>query len=154
MRTRAAAAAAAAFARASRAAASACASGCGEAAAFAAAAATRTRAAAAVAASAAAGDTLPGLFSGASSDFVGDFIPGDISGDFGDRGGENTPVLVVLRRRAGFVAGSVDAVSFPPDAVASFASTFVPCFLGDVRGVVAPDPTALPVPSGVLEPGE
>ena len=131
-----------------------CASGCGESAAFAAAAATRTRAAAAVAASAAAGDTPPGLFSGPPSDFVGDFIPGNTSGDFGDRGGEDTLVLVVLRRRAGFFAGSVDAVSFPPDAAASFASTFVPCFLGEVRGVVALDPTALPVPSGVLDPGE
>ena len=94
------------------------------------------------------------LFSGASSDIVGDFIPGDTSGDFGDRGGEITRALVVLRRRAGFVAASIHAVSFQPDAAASFASTFVPYFLGEVRGVVELDPTALPVQSGVLEPGE
>ena len=155
LRTRAAAAAAAAVAFASRAAAedSGAGSTSADAAAAAAAAATRTRAAAS-------GDkTVLSVGDSTTSDaffgFVGDFI-GDFSVDlgvvdlFGEEGG-------VLFRRVGVVGVSGLGCSLderPPvtsrDGDASAHKSF-PTFFGDVNGDCELE--ALPVPSGVLDPG-
>jgi hypothetical protein len=130
--------------------------------------AARTRAAAAVAASATFGDTARSADTRAAAlevafwDFEGDVV--NFKGEFGDRGGEGG----VARRTAGIV--SVSLVDVSVRAMRSFDDPLVglerdagsesprerrvsfPGF-GDVRGDVALDPTALPVPSGVLDPG-